>query len=445
MDNYIIEKETKTPVIDSADVVVVGGGPSGLAAAIAAARMGAKTILIERYGCFGGNITVANVEPLNWYRQPMTADAGGIGMEYDLRMSGIENGTSLCNHQPGIGLAYNTELFKKLADEMIEEAGVIPYLHCYGTFPYIVDDNQVKGIITESKSGRNVILAKQVVDCTGDADIAARAGAPYRIGGKNGELMGVTLCFGVNNVDVEKVKNYMAENPQCLDSHALTGFLEPFIKAQKNGEWREGYSTRLGYFTLTEHGEARGINHASMGGIDASNMRDLTRAEIFLRKHVVDSIWVLRKYMPGFENCILRTYAMSVGVRETRRITSDYSITFSDIVNEAQFEDSIGIFPVYMDALDVYPKVILPESGACFQIPYRCLVPQNVENLLVAGRSISAEREAIGTVRQMNCCAVTGQAAGIAASLCAKQMVSPRDLDIAELQKAIKHQGVRIS
>ncbi len=443
---FIIEPQREIPVLDKADVVVVGGGPSGIAAAVASARAGARTILVERYGCLGGNITVVGVEPVNWYRQPMTADAGGIGMEYDIRMGGVYKAVSRAPQMPTIGYAYNTEFFKAIADEMIEEAGVIPYLHCLGAMPYM-EGNTIKGVITESKSGRQAILASRVIDCTGDADIASRAGVPFEKGGPNGEFMGATMIFSMNGVDIGKLERFMEQNPVFNSSRDLGAVITPFppfVKARDNGEWPADYNNKFQYFTMTEYNEARGINHASMRGIDGTNVKDLTRAEMHLRKHVLDSIKVLRRYMDGFQQSDLRNFGMSVGIRETRRITGEYRLTFQDIVDQAEFEDSIGIFPVYMDALDVYPKVIFPDNGDCFQIPYRCILPVEVENLLVGGRSVSADRACIGTLRQMSCCAVTGQAAGVAAAVSVATDTTPRQVDRKLVQKELRRQGVRL-
>jgi len=221
MERYISEPQRQIPILDEADVVVVGGGPSGIAAAVASARSGAKTILLERYGCLGGNITICNMEPVNWYRQPRTANTGGIGAEFELRMGGIEYGSETCNMQPSIGLSYNTEMFKQMADEMVLEAGVKPYFHIMGAMPYM-EGNEVKGVITESKSGRQAILCKQVVDCTGDADIAARAGVPYLKGDEHGKTMAVTLVFGLSGIDPDVV---LTKEESYYDRDALVEYL----------------------------------------------------------------------------------------------------------------------------------------------------------------------------------------------------------------------------
>jgi len=188
------------PVMAETDVLVVGSGPGGLAAALAAAREGVDTILVERYGCFGGNITQALVGSIAWYRHEKTMEAGGIGIEFERRAK--EMGCSQRDPEP-LGELLHTEMFKYVADKMVEEAGITPILHCYAV-DVIMEANTVKGIITESKSGRQAILAKKVIDATGDADIAYRAGASYNKASKE-DLMGVTVNFGCSGVDTRKL------------------------------------------------------------------------------------------------------------------------------------------------------------------------------------------------------------------------------------------------
>ncbi|MCG8568096.1 MAG: FAD-dependent oxidoreductase, partial [Desulfobacterales bacterium] len=206
--SFVVETEKKTPVWDNVDVLVVGGGPGGLAAAIASARAGVKTALVERYGCFGGNLTSVGVESLAWYRHEKTIDTEGIGIEFENRA--VDMGAAAPEPQSD-SHALNTELFKHVADVMVTEAGVIPVLHCYGVEP-IVEGDEIKGVITESKSGREAILAKVVIDATGDADIAFRAGAPCRIEALD-TRQAVTLVFNCCGVDKKAFMDYIKEDP----------------------------------------------------------------------------------------------------------------------------------------------------------------------------------------------------------------------------------------
>jgi hypothetical protein len=436
------EPARRIPVLTETDVLVVGGGPAGLSAAVASARMGAQTILMERYGCLGGNITLSQVEALTWYRHPETIEAGGIGVEFENRMK--ELGGAQTVKLGWIGTCVDADIFKYMADQIVKDSGVIPLYHCMAV-SVLMEGKEICGIITESKSGRNAILAKRVIDCTGDADLAFHAGAPYEKGDKDGRLMGGSMVFGASGVNTEKLMEFANQNPEMLSPYTLAGISEPFKKAVENGEWPYTYRGRsrshVMWHTLTTAGEATGLNMGAMFEVDGTDVWQLTKAEIEGREQAMQAIEVLRKYQPGFENCKLRTTATCVGLRETRRIIGDYLLSKDDIMNQARFEDSIGIFPVFYDGLGA---IVLPDTGAYLQVPYRILLPQNVENLLVAGRCVSSKRDAIPTTRQMMCCSLTGQAAGIAAALSVRESRSPREVGMDKLQKVIREQGVRI-
>ncbi len=435
------------PVMAETDVLVIGSGPAGLSAALASAREDVDTMLVERYGCFGGNITQAMVGTIAWYRRERTIDAGGIGVEFEDRA--VELGAGLEDPE-GQGQLLDADMFRYVADKLVQEAGVIPLLHCV-TVDVIMEGNIVKGVITESKSGRQAILAKRVIDATGDADVAFRAGAPYDKEPKE-KLMPVTTSFGCSGVDVENFLEYIKANPSRLGDWASktsgkeadlfsTWIVEPFNKAKEAGEVPEN-ATVLGYWGgLTEAGEATNINVAHTLGIDSTDVWDLTRAEIDGRQKAIWALEALKRYTPGFGSSRLRSLNSSLGIRESRKIVGEYILTEHDVKNEARFDDTIGIFPEFLDA---YGEVIMPTTGRYFQVPYRILLPQKVENLLVAGRCVSADRVAFAATRQMMCCAVTGQGAGVVAAAAAKEDVSCREVDVSKVQEALREQGVRI-
>ncbi|UCE53980.1 MAG: FAD-dependent oxidoreductase [Desulfobacterales bacterium] len=444
----IKEASKMIPVMAQADVLVVGSGPGGLAAALAACREGMDTMLVERFGCFGGNITQASVESIAWYRHAGTVESEGIGFEFEVRAK--EMGASRKEPQSQ-SEALDTEMFKYVADMLIEEAGIKPVLHCLAV-EAVMEGGAIRGIITESKSGRQAILAKRVIDATGDADIACRAGAPYQIAQKQ-DLLGVTVTFSCSGVHKAQFLEYVKTHPASLknwaeetsgkEAHLLSPYLaEPFRKAKEAGEIPDDVEIAGTWSSLTEQGDATYLNLVYMLGFDATNVRDLTRAEMEGRKQAMWAIAAMKKYTPGFENAKLRTFGSSLGIRESRKIIGRCTITRHDVMNQARFDDAIGIFPEFLDG---YGIVIIPTTGRYFQVPYGIMVPQKVDNLLVAGRCVAGDQISHAATRQMMCCAVTGQGAGVAAAVSIKQNSTCSKVDIKQVQKSLQKQGVRIS
>ena len=444
----IREAARKIPVLADTDVLVVGSGPGGLAAALAAAREGVRTILLERYGCFGGNITQTGVESIAWYRHEGTIDTQGLGIEFEE----LAKQMAATDPEPqSRSEALNTELFKIVADKLIQEEKIYPILHCLAV-DTVMEGNIIRGIVTESKSGRQAILAKCVIDATGDADIAHLAGAPWQMAPKD-ELLGVTVSFSLTGVDRERFMSYVKSNPSTYKDWAeeTTGkedkMFSPYLKApfqlaKEAGEIPEDVDIAGTWSRISEHGDATYLNVVHMLGYDATNVHDLTRGEMEGRRQVMWAVNALKKYAPGFENAALRSFGSSLGIRESRKIVGRYRLTEKDVRNQGRFDDSIGIFPEFLDG---YGVVILPTTGRYFQVPYGIMVPQKVENLLVAGRCVSGDRISHSATRQMMCCTVTGQGAGVAAALSIKDSVACSQVDIAKLQRALVKKGVRIT
>jgi hypothetical protein len=463
----IDEPTKKIPVVAETEVLVVGGGPAGISAALGAARAGVDVMIVERYGCFGGVITQAMIGTIAWYRYAQTVDAGGIGLEFEKRskimdatidvLGNIKNKEMVkALEQEGLMIEgkstyeiLDTELFKYVIDELIQEAGIRPLLHCTAV-QVIMDGDTIKGIITESKSGRQAILAKRVIDATGDADIAYYAGAPFRKSPKN-ELMEVTVNFGCSGVNIGKFLMYVYLNRNKIgdwgetsgkEEDAFTTYLvEPFKKAQEAGEIPNDVNIESYWSCYTDAGEINSLNGIHMTNIDPTDVWDLTKAEIEGRKRVILAINALKKYTPGFKKSRLRTIGASLGTRESRKIIGEYNITEWDVRNEARFEDTLGICPEFIDGHGV---AVMPTTGRYFHVPFGIIVPQKVENLLVVGRAVAGDKISHAATRQMVCCAVTGQGAGVVAAVSIKDDLKCRFVNISKVQNILKKQGVRI-
>ena len=448
---HVHEPAKDVPVYLDTEVLVVGAGPGGLAAAISAAREGVRTTLVERYGCFGGVITQVGVESFAWYRHEGTTDVEGIGIEFEQRAKAL--GATRPEPQSD-SEALDPEMFKWVADQLVQEAGVEPVLHCFAV-EAITEGNTIRGVITESKSGRQAILAERVIDASGDADIAYRAGAPCH---KTpvGQMMGVTVTFSCSNVNQEAFLEYIAANPASYrdwragwqvkttgkEDALFSPYLEePFVRARQDGLIPDSMRDIRGTWgTITEWGEVRGFNVIFITDVDPTDVGDLTRAEIEGRRQAMVAIEALRRYVPGFKNARLRNFSTTLGVRDSRKIVGRYNLTGKDVLGQARFADSIGIFPEFVDG---YGRLVLPTTGRYFQVPYGILVPKTVENLLVAGRCVAGDAVSHAAVRSQMCCTVTGQGAGVAAAVSLKDRVSPRRVDVARLQRALAKQGVR--
>ncbi|MCT4609344.1 MAG: FAD-dependent oxidoreductase [Pelagimonas sp.] len=448
----ITEPSRQIDVIHSTDVLVVGSGPGGLAAALAAARSGVNVTLVERFGCFGGNITTVGVEGFAWYRHEKTIEAGGIGREFEDRAKDM--GAAVPESQ-SLSYEIDSEGFKVVADQLVQEAGITPMLHRLFVAP-IMEGDRITGIITESKAGREALLAKVVIDATGDADIAHRAGAPVTHPPRE-ELQAASVMFHVAGVDKTRFMEEVRANPQTYadwsngewtvetdgkEDDMFSPFLKkPFETARKAGVIPADLTTIAGTWgAVHDSGEMTYMNLVHLGNCDGTDPADLTHFEIEGRRQAMMAIEALRRFAPGCEGVRLRNFGMTLGIRDTRKIDAQYNMTETDVRQQGRFDDSIGIYPEFIDG---YGILILPTTGRYMQIPYRSLLPQKIKGLLVAGRATGGDQVAHAATRNMACCAVAGQGAGIAAAQAVKTGVELDAIDLTAVQSDLRKQGVR--
>ena len=448
----IFEPARHVEVIHRTDVLVIGSGPGGLAAALAAARSGVGVTLVERFGCFGGNITAVGVEGFAWYRHEKTVEAGGIGWEFEERAKAM--GAAVPESQ-SLSHEIDAEGFKLVADRLVEEAGIHPMLHRQVVAP-VMDGDRIIGVITESKSGREAILGTIVIDATGDADIAHRAGAPTTK--TPVELMqAASVMFHLAGVDKRAFLEGVRADPQTYgdwstgeweietsgkEDAMFSPFLgKPFAQAIADGVIPRDLTTIGGTWgAMHDTGELTYMNLVHLAGCDGTDPDSMTRFEIDGRRQAMHAIEALRRYTPGCSNARLRNFGMTIGIRDTRKIDAQYNMTEHDVRNEARFDDSIGIYPEFIDG---YGVLVLPTTGRYMHVPYRSMLPKVVKGLLVTGRAIGGDRMAHAATRNMACCAVAGQGAGIAA---ARALHDGTDLDLvawAGMHAELDRQGVR--
>lgn len=446
----ILEPERTIPVKDEVDILVVGGGPAGIMAARAAAESGRKVMLIESRGYLGGNLTLGL--PILGYlgRKGNQVVEGLPQMLIDrLRARGKASEHKPCKNHVSLTIIDSEEV-KDVALEMLEDVGVkiLFYVFCSDV---IKEGNDVKGVIIESKEGREAILAKTVIDCTGDGDVAFRAGVECHKGDADGGMQPPTLMFCMRGVNVQELRDAIVNRPEEFDMDVMPTeqFKKgPFIVVgfrKKIEEAREkGYSIPVAR-TILITGLADDeiwVNMSRVCGVDSTNPTSYTDGEITARMQNDEIERYLRDFIPGFEHAWRDKVAAFMGIRESRVIKGKYVLTADDILSCRKFDDAVGVasYPVdiHHSHGDDCTMMWCPD---CYDLPYRMLVPEKVENLLVAGRCASMTHEAMASARVMSTCMVMGEAAGRAAKIAVEEGVPVSKVNVEAVREDLRENG----
>jgi len=429
----IIDPARELPVCAEVDVLVVGGGPAGVGAALAAARTGATVLVIEQFNCLGGVATAGGHGHISIYGAKDTQLRAVGGIAYEIARRLVEEGYGIMTAH---GVWFEVEGLKFILDKMTIEAGIQVLYHTFFC-ETLVRDGAAVGAIIQNKSGRQAILARRIVDCTGDGDAAASAGAPCEVGrATDQKCQPTTLMFTIGGVNWPHVEAWRTDYQM---KHV-------WAEAQRNGDMEPFQDQIMGFWWTPTRPDQVGINFTHMIGIDSTNASHLTMATMEGRRQAYHCIDVFRKYVPGMEACYMVSTPNTLGIRESRRIMGEMVLTEQDILAQRVWDDSIGYGAFFVDIhnLDgpgMAQTVVRPEPGFRYQIPYRILVPSGVENILTAGRCVSVTHIALGSIRVMAQCILTGEAAGTAATLSLHARCTPRSLAIHCLQETMRAHG----
>jgi hypothetical protein len=430
---FIIENNNKVPVIDSYDVIVCGGGPSGIIAAVAAARNGAKTLLIERYGFVGGMASSALVTPISIFKKKKKLIIDGIPFELMKRISAL-NGADISLDSGNVPV--DDEVFKLAAQQLLLESGVTLLYHTYFS-DCVMTDGKVSHVIVQNKAGRVAYECKVAIDCTGDADLVRAAGFETT---KQEKLQPASLWFQLGGVDTDALKELFADavDEKMPISSEIRGRLSELNQKGEmpifGGPWISRHF-RDGIVTINLLRESA----------DASSPEQFTITECNLRENLFKVINIMRENFSAFKDCWLLKSGTQAGVRETYRIVGMYEMTADDVLNPKPFKDTIA---KGTHVIDIHKPDSIEQDCISlkqeYNIPYGVLVPVNSENLITAGRCVCADNSAFGSIRVMATCMAMGQAAGTAAAISLQNNCSMSRMDTELLVKKLIEQGAII-
>lgn len=459
-------------VHSQSDVVVAGGGPSGLVAAIAAARAGARTTLVEQYGFLGGMATAASVGPFSPFHYDDQQITMGIPQELVERLmaAGGSTGHLKCVPEYGSGsyMAYfDREVYKQVAFDMVREAGATLLLHSF-VGGAVTEGNRVTGIRVANKSGFQQVLGTITVDATGDGDVAAAAGAEFKWGRDSDNLgQPMTMFFEMANVDVAKILDYIEKNPDDFEWTSRLYSRTPLPK-----ELNQTYFVAQGYKKFVAEAKAKGdlvlgretvllqstmrentivFNSTRVGKLRGTDIDQFSQAEVLGREQAMSLAAFMKKYVPGFENSYVSSIGAQIGVRESRHVIGEYVLTQDDVVEGRRFADVVarGFFPV--DIHDPTGARGYQAGGSTwikpkgpYDIPMRCLIPKTLDGIVMTGRNISAAHEAHGSLRVQGTAFAIGHASGVVAAVAALSGVQPRNADVGRVQATLVQQRANL-
>ena len=432
----LVEKE-EIPIVWRGDIIVAGGGPAGLGAAIAARRKGAKVMLLEQHGFLGGMCSYGAGMPLGG-AYPGLRTIGGIAEEILTKVRNAGPDAADVRHMPLFGDWYfhDSEYFKSMIVEMVMEEKLEVRLHTFVSDVIMDADRRVAGVIAESKSGRQAYLAEAVVDASGDADLCARAGAGFEKGDEKGAMMGVTIVFNMGGVDVGAYQNYILEDP---------GLKKAKEQAEKDGR-PVSEDDKYSSIHVGMRPGSLFMNSVRVRGIDGTSVEDLTRAELEGRVRIMEEVNFFRRYVPGCENCYIMNSGAQVGIRDTRRIVGEDYLSKEDCLGlRKRPEDVIlrctGPFDNTTRGNEKTYVLNQIDMEEWYDIPYGCVVPIGLDNIAVAGRTFSCHYLALTSSRGQALLMGLGQAVGTAAVMAVREKTAFRDVEVRELQRTLIADG----